>query len=296
MFAGVELGGTKCICILGSGPDDIRDQVAVPTTTPDETLGAIAAILGGWDFRALGIAGFGPLQLDPAAPDYGCVVNSPKRSWNGANLLTLAGDKPCTLDTDVNGAALAEGHWGAAQGLDCWAYITVGTGIGVGSISGRQPLRGLAHSEAGHQRVPRLTDDRFAGICAFHGDCVEGMASGPAIEARAKRKGSDVAPDDPAWGFAAHAIAMLCHNLVLTSLPQRILIGGGVATGQPQLLGDIRARLVESLAGYAGAVLVADVIDNFLQPPGLGSRAGPLGALALAQGASCAPSADGRPK
>lgn len=286
MLAGVELGGTKCICILGNGPDDIRDQVAVPTTTPGDTLGAITAILDSWDFHALGIAGFGPLQLDRAAPDYGCVVNSPKRSWNGANLLTLAGDKPCTLDTDVNGAALAEGRWGAAQGLDSWAYITVGTGIGVGSISGRQPLRGLAHSEAGHQRVPRLGADRFAGVCPFHGDCVEGMASGPAIEARANRKGSDVAPDDPAWGFAAHSIAMLCHNLVLTSLPQRILIGGGVVTGQPQLLDQIRTRLIESLADYAATALVTEDIDNFLRPPGLGSRAGPLGALALGQDAA----------
>ena len=283
MFAGVELGGTKCICILGSGPDDIRDQVAVPTTTPEDTLGAIAAILGGWDFRALGIAGFGPLQLDRAAPDYGCVVNSPKRSWNGANLLTLTGGKPFALDTDVNGAALAEGHWGAAQGLDSWAYITVGTGIGVGSITGRQPLRGLAHSEAGHQRVPRMAEDGFAGICSFHGDCVEGMASGPAIEARAERKGCDIAADDPAWAFVAHSIAMLCHNLVLTSLPQRILIGGGVVTGQPQLLDQIRARLIDSLAGYAATALVTGDIDNFLQLPGLGSRAGPLGALALAR-------------
>jgi len=283
VLAGVELGGTKCICILGSGPDDICDHVAVPTTTPEDTLGAIAGILGGWDFRALGIAGFGPLQLDPAAPDYGCVVNSPKRSWNGANLLTLAGGKPFALDTDVNGAALAEGHWGAAQGLDSWAYITVGTGIGVGSISGRRPLRGLAHSEAGHQRVPRMSEDSFAGICSFHGDCVEGMASGPAIEARADRKGRDIAVDDPAWTFAAHSIAMLCHNLVLTSLPQRILIGGGVVTGQPQLLDQIRARLIDSLAGYAATALIAEDIDNFLQLPGLGSRAGPLGALALAR-------------
>lgn len=283
MLAGVELGGTKCICILGNGPDDTRDQVAVPTTTPDETLGAIAAILGGWDFRALGIAGFGPLQLDRAAPDYGCILNSPKRPWNGANLLTLAGGKSFALDTDVNGAALAEGHWGAAQGLDSWAYITVGTGIGVGSITGGQPLRGLAHSEAGHQRVPRMAGDGFAGICSFHGDCVEGMASGPAIEARADRKGRDIAADDPAWAFAAHSIAMLCHNLVLTSLPQRILIGGGVVTGQPQLLDQIRARLIDSLAGYAATALVTEDIDNFLQPPGLGSRAGPLGALALAR-------------
>lgn len=283
MLAGVELGGTKCICILGNGPDDTRDQVAVPTTTPDETLGAIAAILGGWDFRALGIAGFGPLQLDRAAPDYGCILNSPKRPWNGANLLTLAGGKPFALDTDVNGAALAEGHWGAAQGLDSWAYITVGTGIGVGSITGGQPLRGLAHSEAGHQRVPRMAGDGFAGICSFHGDCVEGMASGPAIEARADRKGRDIAADHPAWAFAAHSIAMLCHNLVLTSLPQRILIGGGVVTGQPQLLDQIRARLIDSLAGYAATAVVTEDIDNFLQPAGLGSRAGPLGALALAR-------------
>lgn len=278
MLAGVELGGTKCICTLGTGPDDMRTQVEIPTTSPDATLAAIARVLDGWDFRALGIASFGPLDLDPASASFGSIISTTKPGWNGADLTSLARGRPFAIDTDVNGAALAEGRWGAAQGLDSWAYITVGTGVGVGSVSAGQILRGAGHSEAGHQRVPKLAGDLFAGCCVYHGDCVEGLASGPAIAARAGKDGRDIAPDDEAWNHAAHAIAMLCHNLVLTTLPQRILIGGGVAMGQPQLLTAVRRHLRESLAGYGAAERMEDLISL----PGLGERAGPCGSLALA--------------
>lgn len=278
MLAGVELGGTKCVCTLGTGPDDVRAQATVPTTSPDVTLSAIVHILAGWDYRSLGIASFGPLELDRAAPQYGRIVSTTKTGWNGADLTMLARGLPFALDTDVNGAALAEGRWGAAQGLDSWAYITVGTGIGVGSVAAGQILRGAGHSEAGHQRVPKLAGDPFAGCCSYHGDCVEGLASGPAIAARAGRDGREIAPDDVVWGYAAHAIAMLCHNLVLTTLPQRILIGGGVAMGQPQLLTAIRRQLDESLAGYGRT----GSMEELVQLPGLGERAGPCGSLALA--------------
>lgn len=282
MLAGVEMGGTKCICTLGTGPDDMRAQVEIPTTSPEETLAVIAGVLDGWNFRSLGIAGFGPLDLDRTSGKFGSILSTPKPGWSGTDLKSLARGLPFAIDTDVNGAALAEGLWGAAQGLESWAYITIGTGIGVGSVSAGQILRGAGHSEAGHQRVPKLAGDLFAGCCMYHGDCVEGLASGPAIAARAGKDGRDIAPDHDAWSHAAHAIAMLCHNLVLTTLPQRILIGGGVALGQPQLLETVRHYLCSSLADYGQT----DGVKDLIVLPGLGERAGPCGSLALASRAA----------
>ncbi|MEZ5655041.1 MAG: ROK family protein [Sphingobium sp.] len=281
MLAGVELGGTKCVCVLGTGPEDIVAQKKIPTTTPTETLLAIREILSTWDHDAIGFASFGPLNLDRASPGYGHIVNTTKPGWDGADIVSLADGRPYGFDTDVNGAALAEGRWGAAHELRSWVYVTVGTGVGVGSIVNGRPIEGLGHSEAGHMRVPRRPGDDFAGICPFHGDCVEGLASGPAIAARTGRPAAALAADDPAWALVADTLAALCHNLVLTSLPQRILMGGGVVMGQPHLLPMVRERLVTSLGSY-GAVNLA---ENYLAQPALGSRAGPLGAIALAQDA-----------
>lgn len=281
MLAGVELGGTKCICTLGTGPDDVRAQVEIPTTSPHVTLAAIADILARWDFRSLGIASFGPLDLDRSSAKFGSIISTPKAGWSGTDLTVLARERPVAIDTDVNGAALAEGLWGGARDLESWAYITVGTGVGVASISRRQILRGAGHSEAGHQRVPKMKGDLFEGSCVYHGDCVEGLASGPAISARACKLGRDIASDDKVWNFVGHALAMLCHNLVLTSLPQRILIGGGVAIGQPQLIDQVRNRVRESLADYSQI----NDWDQFICLPGLGDRAGPSGSLAIAASA-----------
>jgi fructokinase len=281
MLAGVELGGTKCICTLGTGPDNVRAQVEISTTGPEATLAAIAAVLERWSFQALGIASFGPLDIDPWSASFGNILLTPKPGWSGTDLTSLSKNLPFAIDTDVNGAALAEGRWGHAQGLDSWAYITIGTGVGVGTVAAGQILRGAGHSEAGHQRVPKLAGDQFAGCCNYHGDCVEGLASGPAIAARAGKDCRDIATDDNAWKHAAHAIAMLCHNLVLTSLPQRILIGGGVAIGQPQLIRNVRHNLRDSLAGYSQI----DDWDDFICLPGLGDRAGPCGSLAIAASA-----------
>lgn len=284
LLAGIELGGTKCICILARGPGTVEDMVELPTRAPQETLAAIAEVLARWpQAAALGIASFGPLDLDPASPNYGSLVATTKPGWSGASLRGLAprGGLPVAIDTDVNGAALAEGLWGGAQGLTSWAYVTVGTGIGVGSIVAGQPVRGLGHSEAGHMRVPRAAED-WPGICPFHGDCVEGLASGPAIEAHAGKPSRALAPDHSAWGLAADAIAAMCHNLVYTTCPERILIGGGVATGQPHMLPMIRERLAASLGNYAG---IAVDVQTFVSLPALWTMAGPLGAIALARSA-----------
>ena len=288
VLAGIELGGTKCICILGTGPDDVRVQVEVPTTTPNETLARITSVLAGWDFAAVGIGSFGPLDLDPASPTFGSIINTTKPGWSGADLLRLADGKPFAIDTDVNAAALAEGRWGAAQGLDSWAYLTIGTGVGVGSIVSGAPVRGAGHSEAGHMRVPRTPGDGFSGWCRYHRDCVEGLASGPAIELRTGRAGRDIPADDPAWAYAADALTALCHNLTLSTLPQRILIGGGIGIGQAQMIPMIRERLSASLNGY-GATSNLPPMEEFIVPPALGNRAGPLGSLALASGATGGP-------
>lgn len=286
LLAGVELGGTKCICILGRGPGDVRETVEIATAAPDETLPAIAAVLAGWSgFAALGIASFGPLQLDGGAPDWGSILSTPKPGWAGVALARrLAGGLavPLGFDTDVAGAALAEGRWGATRGLASHAYVTVGTGIGVGIVVAGRSVAGLGHPEAGHMRVPRAAGDGWPGSCPLHGDCVEGLASGGAIAARAGADIATLAPDDPAWAPAAHAIAAMLHNLVLTTAPERIVIGGGVPGRQPQLLPLIRRRLVESLAGYAQGARIAAAVDGFVVPPTLGGRAGPLGAIALA--------------
>ncbi len=278
MLAGVELGGTKCICTWGSGPNDVRAQQEVATENPEVTLGKIARILAQWDYRALGIASFGPLDLEPGSPSFGTVLDTPKRLWGGTDLRQLARGLPCVIDTDVNGAAIAEGRWGAARNLCSWAYITVGTGVGVGSIVNGSILRGAGHSEAGHQRIPKLPGDRFEGNCRFHGDCVEGLASGPAIAARTGHDPAVLPGDHVAWNHVAHAVAMLCHNLILTTLPERILLGGGVMTGQPGLIEIVRNHVRASLANYSRHVSVEEMITL----PALGTRAGALGPLALA--------------
>lgn len=287
LLAGVELGGTKCVCILASGPDDIHEQVVIETTTPDATLTAIGDVLSRWrrtGFAAVGVASFGPLELDPGAARHGRIVNTPKPGWSDVDVRTpfLAFGVPVGLDTDVNGAALAEGRWGAARGLESHAYITVGTGIGVGSVVRGRTVRGFGHSEAGHLRIPRMAGETWPGVCPFHGDCVEGLASGPAIRAKAGRPGDQLPPTDAAWDEVVHALGALLHNLVLTTAPQRILIGGGVVGGQPSLLPRVRAALIDSLRGYGVAPALLPVIDEFIAAPGLGARAGPLGAITLA--------------
>lgn len=288
LVAGVELGGTKCILVLGTGAHDIRAEARIATTTPVETLDAIDDVLRRWQdkhgFQALGVASFGPIELDPTSPDHGRIVNTPKPGWSGANVLGRARrwGVPIGFDTDVNAAAFAEGLWGAAAGLSSFAYVTVGTGIGVGAIVEGRSIRGMGHTEAGHLRVGRLAGRDFAGVCPFHGDCVEGLASGPAIAARAGFPAETLTRADPAWDEPVFALAGLFHNLVLTIAPERILLGGGIGMGQPHLLPRIRAALLNSLAGYAQAPRIAAAIDEFLVNPTLGHRAGPMGALALA--------------
>jgi len=277
-YAGVELGGTKCIAILASGPDRIVARQTVPTTTPDETLGRLAEILAGWKsegFAGLGIGSFGPLDLDN-----GIIAATPKPGWRGAEVkqkLEQAAAVPVAFDTDVNGAALAEMRWGSGRGMDDFAYITVGTGVGVGLIVNGKPTRGLAHCELGHIRVSRLPEDDFQGSCPFHGDCVEGLAAGPSLKARLGECVGDISNDDPVWESVGWALAQLCHAIVCAAAPRAIAIGGGVIENRPHLLSRIERMLVESLNGY-----IELPGSGYIRAPELGSDAGPLGAIALA--------------
>jgi fructokinase len=294
LLAGVELGGTKCVCILGSGPQDVRAQVSIPTGQRDSTLAQINSVLDGWrdahgPFEALGLASFGPIDLRPQSKTFGYITSTVKPGWEGTDVFgRLAGQRnlPVQINTDVNGAALAEGRWGAARGLDDFAYVTVGTGIGVGLIVSVRPVFGCNHTELGHIRIARLAGDTWPGNCQFHGDCLEGLASGPAIGARAGMPGGDVPADSPVWEPVTHALGQLLHTMLLATAPKRILMGGGVVGGRPELLARIRAQFVKSSSGYLDLDDLTGGVDQYVVSPGLAARAGPLGALALAADAA----------
>jgi fructokinase len=288
IIAGLELGGTKCVAILASGPDDVRGRVRVPTTDPAETLAAIEAVLDGWHFDAIGIASFGPLELNPAAADYGSITATTKPGWTGTDLLRRLEKrygKPVAIQTDVNGAALAEGRWGAAQGLGAHAYITIGTGVGVGMISGGRPLQGYTHGEAGHMRGPRAPGDTYPGWCRFHGDCLEGLIAGPALAERFGMAGDKLPDEGPEWDLFVHDLTGMLHNLVVTLAPERIAIGGGVMVSRPYLFPRIRAALAKSIGGYGSLDGWVAGLEARLGAPGLGDMAGPLGAIAVGLGA-----------
>lgn len=289
-FAGVELGGSKCVCILGTGPGDVRDEQVLPTRDPATTLAAIAQVLECWNagpepFKAIGVASFGPLDLRRESHTYGRIGNTPKELWAGVDLAGFFSRRfavPLGFSTDVIGAALAEGRWGAARALTDYAYITVGTGVGVGIVVAGKPLLGRHHPELGHVRIARAAGDDWPGSCRFHGDCVEGLASGAAIEARSGVSAAHLPEHDPIWHTVAHALGQLAHILALSVGPQRLLIGGGVLNARPHLFPLIRRCFAASLNGYLDIPEVACELDSYIGPPGLGPRAGPLGALALA--------------
>jgi len=284
LIAGIELGGTKVNCILACGPNAVQDEVRIPTTSPDETLAAVEAVLDGWNgFAAIGIASFGPVSIDRASADYGHVLATPKPGWTGADIARRFArrfDLPTGFHTDVTAAALAEAKWGAGAGLADLAYVTVGTGIGVGMVAGGRPVDGLTHAELGHLRPVRASGDEWVGVCPFHGACIEGLASGPAIRARTGTAAEALAPEDPAWDGVAHTLGQLLHALALTGVPRRIVMGGGVMTGMPHLFPRVRAAMTRSLGGYVSLAEVADA-DTYVVPAGLGGRAGPLGAVVL---------------
>lgn len=293
---GIELGGTKIICTLALEHDNILETKRFATRDPNSTLAEIEELLDTWmethGFNSLGIGSFGPIELSRTSADYGHIGNTTKPGWLGADVvarLTRRYGVPTAADTDVNAAALAEGRWGAAKGLNAWTYITVGTGVGAGIVIAGRPVHGLSHPEAGHMLLRREPDDHWGGACSFHGDCVEGLVSGPAIEMRTGMSGDMISDDHPVWALVADTLATMIHNLLLTVVSERILLGGGVPSRRPFLIPMIRDRLRGKMGGYAHSDRITDQLEALLVEPGLGDGAGPLGSLALAFDALDAP-------
>ncbi len=288
LYGGIEAGGTKFVCVVGTGPDDIRARTRFPTTTPEETLSQAVDFFRPFaaELAGIGVGSFGPVDLNPRSSTYGYITTTPKPGWQNTNVkgyLEEALHVPVAFETDVNAAAWGEHRWGAAQDVDTFVYITVGTGIGGGAMVNGQLVHGLLHPEMGHMRIPHDREaDPFDGICPFHGDCLEGLASGPAVAARWGQRGETLPPDHPAWDLEARYLGLAVANLVCTLSPQRIILGGGVMH-QRHLFPRIRQVVQDALAGYVNSPALKEAIEDYIVPPGLGDHAGVLGALALAR-------------
>ena len=280
-YGGIEAGGTKWVCAIGDGPDDLHELATIPTTTPAETLAAATGFFQqNGKIAGIGVGSFGPVDLER-----GSITTTPKAGWANTDVvgaLRAALDVPVAFDTDVNAAALGEQRWGAAVGLETFSYITVGTGIGGGGMANGRLMHGLLHPEFGHIRIPHdRAKDPFDGVCPYHGDCFEGLASGGALRARWGTDPKYIVGDE-AWDLEAGYLALGLLNVIAVLSPQRIIVGGGVMK-EPSLLPRVRRRVVELAAGYFDVAELADGIDEYIVPPALGDRAGVVGALELAR-------------
>ncbi|MCF2707263.1 ROK family protein [Arcanobacterium haemolyticum] len=283
MLAGIETGGTKIFCGVAEAedPTTIVDKVRIPTTSPDEALSAVRDFLdehcGAAGPEAIGVASFGPLDTNPTSSTYGFITSTPKPGWAQTdlhNLIPLTGfNSPISFITDVSGSLLGEREAGAARGLENVAYATVGTGIGVGILSGGTLVTGHGTPELGHILVRRHPDDSFDGMCPYHGDCLEGLACGPAIEARwgAPAEGKNLE-------IVSYYVAQLLLTITLSVAPERIVIGGGVMK-TPGMMESARATYSKLVADYLPPV----DLDSYIVPPALGDFSGLTGALVLAK-------------
>jgi fructokinase len=286
-YGGIEAGGTKWVCAVADQPGRPGKLDTFPTTSPGDTVArAVRFFTENGPVEALGVGSFGPVDIRPDSPTWGTITTTPKPGWGDTDVVAALRSGlpvPIALDTDVNAAALGEWRWGAAAGLDTFCYITVGTGIGGGAVVNGRLVHGLLHPELGHMRIPHdRARDPFDGICPYHGDCLEGLASGEAIRQRWGRPAQDLS--GPAvWEIEAEYLALALVNVVCLLSPQRIIIGGGVAE-HPTLLPMARQRLRELLAGYLRApeLTEPDAMNHYIVPPQLGSEAGVIGAIQLA--------------
>lgn len=284
LYGCIEAGGTKFVAGIAGGPDDVRETARFDTTTPDETIGAVIEWLAArGPLASVGIASFGPVELDRASPKWGYITETTKPGWSNSDFAARVGRElriSVGFDTDVNGAGLGEARWGAGRGQAISVYVTVGTGIGGGAIVDGKPLFGLSHPEMGHIRPPRHADDRgFEGICPFHGDCLEGLASGPAVKARWGASLSELPTDHPGHEIIAFYLAQMAVTLQSIMEPGRIILGGGVMA-TAGLIDRVRVQ-----ARDLGSAYFRGSAEEIIVPPGLGDRAGLLGALALAMDA-----------
>jgi fructokinase len=285
VYGGIESGGSKWECAIGTGPDDVRQATTIPTTSPDETIGrAIDFFARAGPVDAIGIGSFGPVDTRVDSATWGYVTTTPKPGWANTDVgqeIRRRLDVPVAFDTDVNAAALAEHRWGAGRGLRTLWYVTVGMGVGGGAIVDGNLLHGLFHPEFGHLRVPHdRVADPFDGVCPYHDDCLEGLASGPALEARWGIPPTEN-EDDDAWALEARYLALGLVAAISVLSPERIVVGGGVAK-HPGLLALVAHEVTALMNGY----LSFDAGDGYITPPAFGARSGVLGAIALAESGS----------
>ena len=284
LYGALEAGGTKMVCAIGNEQGQILDRISIPTRTPAETVPEMIAYFQKYPIAALGIGCFGPISLNKHAADYGHITTTPKLAWQNYPMVRTFADAlgiPVGFDTDVNASALGEATWGITRDVGNSIYITIGTGVGVGVIVGGKPHHGMLHPEGGHIFLERHPQDPMEkGVCPFHEACLEGLASGPAIEARWGRKGSELAQEEAVWELEAYYIAKALCNYILILSPQRIVLGGGVMH-QPQMLPLIRAEVQRQLNGYIKTRELDD-LEHYIVSYSLDDNQGIMGCLKLA--------------
>ena len=287
-YAAIEAGGTKFRVALARGRDIVIDTT-IPTTTPGATLGATIDFIRGWGtVDAVGIACFGPLDLNPSSPTYGSITATPKPEWSDTPVLATIRRElgvPTAIDVDVGGAALGEWRWGAAQGLDHFIYITVGTGFGAGVFIDGKVHHGTGHPEMGHITLERVPGDEYPGHCPFHGACLEGMAAGPAIEDRWGAPGTELTDRAEVWELEAAYLARAIRTFTYVVAPQKVLLGGGVMQTEG-LLELVRDKTIQQLAGYVTTEPLRSSLEDYIVAPAFGQDAGLIGAVALAMEAA----------
>ncbi len=282
-IAAIEAGGTKFICGIGNEKGEIFEKISIPTTVPEETMKKVIEYFKEKEFEAMGIGSFGPIDPVKSSETYGYISKTPKPHWGDYNIvgeLKKNFNVPMEFDTDVNGAALGESLWGAGKGLNNVMYITVGTGIGAGAVVNGKMLQGLTHPEMGHIFVKRNEDDKYKGKCPFHSDCLEGLASGPAIEERWGEKGYNLENKNEVWELEAYYLAQALVNYILILSPEKIIMGGGVMK-QKHMFPLIRKNVKEFLNGYVHKKEILEDIENYIVYPGLEENSGLIGSLAL---------------
>ena len=290
-FIGLETGGTNIKCIIASDPFNVISELNIPTQDPEETTNRVVQFLkNGIDkyqvtIKSMGIASFGPVDLNVSSPTYGSVTSTPKIAWRNFPLLKkfrTSFQFPIAFDTDVNAATLGEARWGAGIGLTDFVYVTIGTGIGGGIITNGQIIHGLVHPELGHMLIQHSQDDPFVGSCPYHQDCLEGLASGPAILARWGISPANLPANHQAWSLEAHYLAQMVVNITLMLSPQRVILGGGVSQ-HPGLIEMVRDNFQKLLNGYVQSPSFSEQVNQYIVSPKLGQNAGIHGAIALAQ-------------